>query len=175
MRRGYLIALIVSTVLALSSLMANAMTVVELLWWRQYILTAIEDTRAIVRGIGDATFSHTFEVDQEIPVAANIPVSQEITVPINTTVPVNTTVVVPIDLGLTTYNLTVPINTVVPIDMEVTVPVSQTVDIVTTVPLDVDVPVEIVIADTPLVGYLEEADATLGDVAAQLNRFVWER
>jgi hypothetical protein len=175
MRKGYLIALIVLTVLTLPSLMLNAMTVVELLWWRQYILAEIDDTRAIVRGIGEDTFSYTFEVDQEIPVAANIPFSQEVTVPINTTVPVNTTVVVPIDLGFTTYNLTVPINSVFPVDMEVTVPISQTVGIVTTVPMDIDVPIEIVIADTPLIGYLEEVDATLADVAAQLDRFVWER
>jgi hypothetical protein len=108
-------------------------------------------------------------------VATSIPFSQEITVPINTTIPVNTRVVVPIDLGFTTYNLAVPVNTVFPVDMEVTIPVSQTVDIVTTVPMDVDVPIEIVIADTPLVGYLDEVDATLADVATQLNRFVWER
>jgi hypothetical protein len=175
MRKGYLIALIVLTVLTLPSLMLNAMTMVELLWWRQYILAEIDDTRAIVRSIGEDTFSYKFEVDQEIPVAANIPFSQEVTVPINTTIPVNTSVVVPIDLGFTTYNLTVPINTVFPVDMEVTVPISQTVEIVTTVPMDIDVPIEIVIADTPLIGYLEEADATLADVAAQLDRFVWER
>jgi hypothetical protein len=175
MRKGYLIALIVLTVLTLPSLMLNAMTMVELLWWRQYILAEINDTRAIVRSIGEDTFSYTFEVDQEIPVAANIPFSQEVTVPINTTIPVNTSVVVPIDLGFTTYNLTVPINTVFPVDMKVTVPISQTVEIVTTVPMDIDVPIEIVIADTPLIGYLEEADATLADVAAQLDRFVWER
>jgi hypothetical protein len=82
---------------------------------------------------------------------------------------------VPIDLGFTTYNLAVPINTVFPVDMEVTVPVSQTVDIVTTVPMDISVPVEIAIADTPLVGYLDEVDTTLAEMATQLNRFVWER
>jgi hypothetical protein len=175
MRKGYLIALIVLTVLTLLSLMLNAMAMVELLWWRQYILTEIASTRAIVRDIGEDTFSYTFEVDQEIPVATSIPFSQEITVPINTTVPVNTTVVVPIDLGFTTYNLSVPINTIFPVDMEITIPVSQTVDIVTTVPMDIDVPIEIVIADTPLVGYLDEVDAMLADVATQLNRFAWQR
>jgi hypothetical protein len=156
-------------------LVFNAITAVELLWWRQYTLATIADTRAIVRDISEDTFSYTFEMDQEIPVAANVPFRQEITVPINTTVPVNTSVVVPIDLGFTTYNLTVPINTVFPVDMEVTVPISQTVDIVTTVPMDIDVPIEIVIADTPFVSYLEEADAILADVATQLNRFIWER
>ncbi|MGD2176468.1 MAG: hypothetical protein PVG71_01465 [Anaerolineae bacterium] len=175
MRTDYLIALIGFALLTLLSLMFNAMTIVELMWWRQYILTEIADTRAIVRGMGEDTISYTFEVDQDIPVAARIPVSQEITVPINTTVPVDAAVIVPINLGLTTYNMTVPVSTVFPIDMEITVPVSQTVDIVTTVPMDIDVPIEIVIADTPLVGFLDEVDATLADVATQLNRFVWQR
>jgi hypothetical protein len=175
MRRGYVVVLIVLTVLMLLLLALNAMAIAELLWWRQYALTEIANTRATVTGIGEDTFSYTFELDQEIPVAASIPFSQEITVPIKTTVPVNTTVVVPVDLGFTTYNLSVPINTVFPVDMEVTVPFSQTVDIVTTVPMDIDVPIEIVIADTPLLGYLDEIDATLADIATQLNRFVWQR
>jgi hypothetical protein len=68
---------------------------------------------------------------------------------------------VPIDLGITSYNLQVPIRTVVPVDLTFTVPVSKTVEISTTVPLQVDVPIEIPIADTPLVGYLEELDAAL--------------
>lgn len=175
MRRGYLVALIGLTALTLLSLIVNAVMIVELIWWRQHILTEIADIRAIVRAISEETFSYTFEVDQEIPVAAEIPVSQEITVPINTTVPVTTTVIVPINIGVTTYNLKVPINTVFPVDIEVTVPVSQTVDIVTTVPLDIEVPVEIIIADTPLVGHLDQLDAILADTAAHLNRFAWQR
>lgn len=173
MRTGYSAALIGLTALILLSLIVSATMIVELMWWRQYILTEIADIRAIVKDIGEDTLVYTFEVDQEIPVAASIPFSQEITVPINTTVPVTTTVIVPIDLGLTTYNLKVPVNTVFPVDMEVTVPVSQTVDIVTTVPLDIDVPIEIAVAETPLVGYLDQLDATLADMATHLNRFVW--
>jgi hypothetical protein len=175
MRRGYSIALIVLTMLTLLSLAVNAISIFELLWWRQYALTKIADARATLRTIGRDTFAYTFEMNQEIPVAAGIPFSQEITVPIKTTVPVNTTVVVPIDLGFTTYRLSVPVNTVFPVDMEVTVPFSQTVEIVTTFPMDIDVPIEIAIADTPVVGYLDEVDTALDDVATQLNRFVWER
>jgi hypothetical protein len=175
MRTGYLVTLTGLALLTLLSLVLSAMTIVELMWWRQYTLNEIADVRAIVRGIGGDTLLHNFEVDQEIPVVTRIPVSQEITVPINTTVPVETTVIVPIDLGLTTYNLTVPISAVLPVDIEVTVPVSQTVDIVTTVPLDIDVPIEITVADTPLMGYLDQLDAMLADVATQLNRFVWHR
>jgi len=175
MRRGYLVVLVVLTVLTLLSLTANALTMVELLWWRQYAVTEIASARTLIRGIGEETFSYVFEVDQEIPVTASIPFSQEITVPINTTVPVRTTVVVPIDLAFTTYNLSVPINTVFPVDMEVTVPFSQTIDVVTTVPMDIEVPIEIVLADTPLIGYLQKIDAVLANVATELTRLVWQR
>ena len=175
MRRGHLVVLIVLTVLTLLSLAVNGLTIVELLWWRQYALTEIASARTLIRGVEEETFSYVFEVDQEIPVTASIPFSQEITVPINTTVPVQTTVVVPIDLAFTTYNLSVPINTVFPVDMEVTVPISQTIDIVTTVPMDIDVPIEIALADTPLVGYLQQIDTVLASVAAELHRTVWQR
>lgn len=175
MKTGYLVALVGLTALILLSLILNAMMIAELMWWRQYILTEITDIRATISSISEDTLSYTFEVDQEIPVVAKIPFSQEITVPINTTVPVATTVIVPVDLGLATYNLKVPVNTVFPVDMEVSVPVSQTVDIVTTVPLDIDVPIEITIADTPLSGHLNRLDAILADAATHLNRFIWQR
>jgi hypothetical protein len=170
MKKSYLIALIVLALLTLLSLALNGVIIVSLLRVRQIALNTVGDARTIVTGISEDTFSYTFKVDQDIPVAVNIPFSEEVTVPINTTIPINTTVIVPIDLGITSYNLEVPINTIFPMDMEFTVPVSQTVDIATTVPLDVDVPIEIPIADTPLVGYLEELDAKLARIEAQLEQ-----
>jgi len=170
MKKGYLIALIVLTVLTLISLALNGAIIISLLRAQQIALNTVGDTRAIVTGIGDDTFSYTFKMDQDIPIAVNIPFSEEVTVPVNTTIPINTIVIIPIDLGITSYNLEVPINTIVPVDMEFTVPISKTVDIVTTVPLDMDVPIEIPFADTPLVGYLEELDAALARIEAQVGQ-----
>ncbi len=170
MKKGYLIALIMLAVLTLLSLTLNGVVIFGLLRAQQIALTTVADTRAIVNSIGDDTFSYTFEVKQGIPIAASIPFNEEITVPIETTIPINTTVVVPIDLGITSYNLEVPIRTIIPVDLEFTVPVSKTVDIATTVPLDMDVPIEIPIADTPLVGYLEELDTALAQVEARLGQ-----
>ena len=161
MKKGYLIALIALAVLTLLSLALNGVVIFGLLQAREIALVIIADARAVVSSIGDETFSYTFEVKQEIPIAASIPFNEEITVPVQATIPISTTVVVPIDLGITTYNLEVPIRTLIPVDLEFSVPVSKTVDIATTVPLDVDVPIEIPIADTPLVGYLEELDMAL--------------
>jgi len=170
MKKGYLIALTLLALLTLLSLALNAVVIFGLLRAQQIGLATVADARAIVTGIGDDTFSYTFEVRQEIPIATSIPFNENVTVPIKTTIPINTTVVVPIDLGITSYDLEVPIRTIIPVDLEFTVPVSKTVDIATTVPLNVDVPIEIPIADTPIVGYLEELDAALARVGARLEQ-----
>jgi hypothetical protein len=175
MERGYRIALIVLAVLTLLSLALNGAVIFGLLWARQIALSTTADARAMVTGIGDETFSYTIEVRQEIPVAASVPFHEEITVPVKTTIPIDTTVVVPIDLGITTYNLEVPIRTLVPVDLAFTVPISQTVDIRTTVPLELDVPIEIPLADTPLVGYLEKIDAALARFGEKLAQPLGDR
>jgi len=172
MKKGYLFALIALAVLTLLSLTLNVVVILGLLQARQIALDTVTDARAIITGVGDETFSYTFEVDQEIPIAASIPFHEDITVPVNTTIPINTTVVVPIDLGITSYDLDVPIRTVIPVDLEFTVPVSKTVVIATTVPLDMDVPIEIPISETPLVGYLEELDAALAQIEARPEQLV---
>ena len=171
MKKGYLVALIVLAVLTLLSLTLNGMVIVGLLRARQIVLDTVTEARAIVAGIGDDTFSYTFEVDQDVPIVASIPFNEEVTVPIRTTLPISTVVVIPINAGpLGTFDIDVPIRTVIPIDLDVAVPVSRTVGVATTVPLDVDVPIEIPIADTPLVGYLEELDAALAQVEARLRQ-----
>ena len=169
MKKGYIIILILLTILTLLSLALNGAVIFGLLRARQIALdaeqvamNAVTDARAIVAGIGDDTFSYTLEVNQEFPIATSIPFDEEITVPIKTTIPINTTVIVPIDAGLLgTFDVDVPVRTIIPVDLEFTVPVSKTVDIVATVPLNVDVPIEIPLAETPLAGYLEELDAAL--------------
>ena len=168
MKKGYLVALILLVMLTLLSLALNGVVIFGLLRAQEIALTTVARAHTIVTGIGDDTFSYTFEVRQEIPIEASIPFNEQITVPIKTSIPINTTVVVPIDLGVTSYDLEVPIRTIFPVDLEFTVPVSKTVDIVTTVPLNVDVPIEIPVADTPLVGYLEDLDAELAKLEGKL-------
>jgi hypothetical protein len=170
MKKGYPIILILLALLTLISLALNAAIIFGLLRAQEIALTTVGDARALVTGIGDDTFSYTFEVRQEVPIAASIPFNEEFTIPLKTTIPINTTVVVPIDLGFTSYDLEVPIRTVFPVDLEFTVPVSKTVDIATTVSLDVDVPIEIPIADTPMVDYVEKLDEALAHVEAQLEQ-----
>jgi hypothetical protein len=195
MKRGYRVTLIVLAVLTLLLLALNGAFIYGLLRARQTALKVLADARATAAGIGDETFSYTVEIHKQIPVAASVPFHEEVTVPVQTTVPISTSVVVPVqttepiktsvvvpidlgttsfnqtvplDLGTISYDLTVPISMVVPIDLEFTVPVSKTVDIATTVPVDLVLPIEIPIANTPLVGYLEDLDAYLAKLEAKL-------
>ena len=195
MKTGYRIVLIVLAVLTLLLLALNGAFVYWLLRARQTALKVVGDARATAADIGDKTISYTFEIHKEIPVAASVPFHEQVTVPVQTTVPVSTSVVVPvqttepiktsvvvpIDLGTTSYNqtvpidlgtisydLAVPISIAVPIDLEFTVPVSKTVDIATTVPVNLVLPIKVPIANTPLIGYLDDLDAYLAKLEDKL-------
>lgn len=174
MKRPTIIALVLLGVLTLLSLVLNGVVIFQLVRLRCVAHGVVADTRTLVTDMADDTFSTTVEIDQEIPISTDLPFNEVMTVPIDTVVPISTTVVVPVDLGFTTYNLAVPIETIIPVDMDVTVPFSGTVDIVTAVPIDVDVPVEVAIADTPLVDYLEELDAILEEIEGQLGCLAWQ-
>ena len=173
MKKGYLVALVLLSILTLLSLALNGIVIFTLLEMRQAAHRIVVDTQALVARIEDETFAYTVQLDQEIPVAAEIPFNETFSVPINTVLPISTSVGVPVNLGVTTYRLTVPIETVVPVDMEVTVPVSQVVDLSTVVPLDLDVPIEIAVVETPLAGYLRDAHMMLERAEEQLRTPIW--
>jgi hypothetical protein len=176
MNKILVVALILLAILTLLSLALNGVVIFGLVRARQIALEAqqtalntVTDARSLVTGVGDDTFSYTFNVQQEIPVNASVPFNDEITVPIQTTIPVSTVVIIPVDAGLLgTFDVDVPIRTMFPVDLSVTFPVSQTIDIATTVPLDVAVPIEVPLAETPLIGYIEELDTGL----ARLERSI---
>jgi hypothetical protein len=178
MKKPYLIAMILLAFLTLVSLALNGVAIVNLPRIQQIALeaqraaqAAIADARQIVAGVGDDTFSYTFEIQQEIPIAASVPFNEDIAVPIRATIPISTIVIIPINAGLLgTFDIDVPIRTMIPIDLNVTIPVSHTVDIVTTVPLNMALPVKIPLAETPLIGYLEELDAGLAQMEEALTQ-----
>jgi len=177
MNKLYAIALVLLAMLTLVSLALNGVVIYGLLQAQRIALDAqqaalqtVSDARDIVSGIGDDTFSYTLEVKQQVPIAASVPFNEVVTIPINTVVPIDTTVVVPVDLGFTTYDLELPIQTIIPVDLEFDVPINKTVDIATTVLLDVDVPIEIPLAETPLLGYIQEMDAGLARLEDSLDQ-----
>jgi len=177
MNKLYIVALVLLTLLTMVSLALNGVVIYGLLQAQRIALDAqqaalktVADARDIVSGIGDDTFTYTLKVEQQVPIAASVPFNEVVTVPINTVIPIDSTVIVPIDLGFTVYDLEVPIQTIIPVDLEFDVPINKTVDIATTVLLDVDVPIEIPLAETPLLGYMEEVDAGLARLEDSLDQ-----
>jgi hypothetical protein len=170
MTKGYRIVLIVLALLTLVSLALNGATILWSLYTRQITLTVLSGARATVADVGDETFSYTFEVNREIPIAASVPISKSVVVPIRATIPVSTVVIIPVNAGiLGTFDVDVPIRTMIPVSLDVTVPISETVNIATVVQLDLEVPIEIPIAETPLAGYLESLDAALRQIEVRLE------
>ena len=171
MKKGYVVLMVFLTALTLASLGLSGVTLYGLVRARQIALDAVADSRAILEGIGDDTFSYSLVVEQEIPIAASVPFSERVRVPIQTTLPISTTVIIPIDAGLLgTFDVEVPVQALIPVNLEVVVPVSETVDIVTTVSLNTSVPIEIPISDTPLSSYLKQIDAVLEGAELKLSQ-----
>ena len=176
MKKIYFVSLILLAVLTLLSLVLNGVVIAGLVRARQIALdgqqatlNAVADARSMVTGVSDDTFSYTFAVQQQVPIETSVPFNEQVSVPIRTTIPISTVVIIPVDAGLLgTFNVDVPVRTMIPVNLDVTIPISQTVDIATTVSLDLDIPIEVPLAETPLVGYMEELDAGLASLEESL-------
>jgi len=168
MKPGYIVFMVFLALLTVLSLAANAALLFTLYQYQQLTVGLLEGVRTVLAQVKDEKIEYTFRMDREIPFVSTFPFQDEFTMPIDMTIPVNTTVVVPIDLGFTTYRLRVPINTVFPFKADFTVPISMSIPVSVTVPIQMEVPVEIPLSDTPLVGYLDQADVALGEFQAQL-------
>jgi hypothetical protein len=176
MKKLYLVALIVLTLLTLISLALNGVVIFGLLRAQNVALDAqqvglgvVTEARSAITDVGDDTFAYTFEVRQDIPVETSVPFREEVIVPIRATIPISTVVIIPINAGLLgTFDIDVPVRTLIPVNLDLTVPISHTVDIATVVPLNVDVPIEIALAETPLVDYIVELDAGLASLEEAL-------
>lgn len=177
MKKVYPIALIILTAMTLLSLSLNVATIVALLWAREAALQEVAESRALIAGVRESTFSHSVSVQKDIPVETSVPFEQDIIVPVDTTIPINTTVTVPIEAGiLGTIEIDIPIRTFIPINLEIAVPISETVDVSTTVGVDMEVPIEIAISETSMVEHLDERDAALERIEEKLtNPFASEK
>jgi hypothetical protein len=170
MKKSAVVAFVSLAVLTVISLVLNVVIISGLLRAQRIALDTLRDARAIVRGVEADTFSYTLNVNEIVPIEANVPINEEVTVPIRTTIPISTVVNVPIDTGLLgTFDIDVPVRMVVPIDLDVVVPINEVVEIGTTIALDVDVPVEIPIADTPVIDHLEALDEAMERMEQRLE------
>lgn len=144
-------------VVAVGSLVLNAVTLRELLTLRQFAGQAILETLAVVERLQQQTVTYTFHVDQTVVVDTDLPFNQTIKIPIKEEVPVSTTAVATIaDLPfIGTINATVPVSATVPIDEEFEVMINETFHVTAPVSVVFDVPVAIAVSDTELYDTLE--------------------
>jgi hypothetical protein len=155
---------------ALASLLLNAVILRQLVLARQIARQSVQDSIAILEDLQNQVIDYDFVVSQELPVQADIPVQQTVPIQIDEDFPLDTTVTVSVPTPLGTLPVQVPISTVVPIHRTVRVTIDDTFTIDTSVPLNLTVPVTVSVASTPLYATLEETKARLLALEASLNR-----
>lgn len=157
-------------IVAIAALALNLYLINTLLQVRAQAGLAASQAADAVGEIRNASIGYTVEIDQVIPVDVVVPISRTLTIPISNTIPISTVVTIPLAIpGFGTQNITLPIRTSLPIRLEQTIPVSLTVPINAEVPVQLEVPISIDIADTAFGPQLEEGEAYLDLLAAELG------
>ncbi|MEM7342698.1 MAG: hypothetical protein AAF485_00515 [Chloroflexota bacterium] len=164
------------------------------------LLAVQEQARVVVRDFGpnvqesltqtitdletfeESTISFEIDVQQEIPVSAEIPFNERIDIPIDVTIPikqeVETTIFMdPLQTGLDIpVDVKVPVDIEIPVDLTIPIEIERTIPIETSVPLDLTIPLMIEVAETEVVGYVEQLRGGLtslnvwvGDVLAEVQ------
>ncbi len=134
-------------------------------------LTAVEtlgEVEATLDSLANEVIVYNVELNQAVPIRADVPFNQTMEIPLNTVVPIDQVLTVPFQMGGSEVELDVPLKADFPIDMVVPVEFNEVVNVDTTIQLNTTVPVEIDIAQTPLVGYLKQARLDI----AQLRNYL---
>lgn len=156
--------------LVILSLLLNLLMLAQFVRLQRTAQEALAQTSAMLADLQSQTITLTIPIHETVVIDTDLPIDETITVPIRTEVPVATSVTVPVDAGvLGEIPVTIPIRTTIPVNLSTEVPIDQTFAIHTPVTLDMEIPVEIVVADTPLYDTLETARQTLDGVTAQLE------
>jgi hypothetical protein len=157
-------------VLVLLSLGLNVLLLSELNRIRLAAIDGLGQAETTLVDLSDEVISYEFEVDRTIPVMAEVPFQRTFQVPIKTSVPIDQVFNVPIETPLGVIDLDVPLKTEFPVDVVIPITIDETIGIETEVPLILTVPIALNIAETPLGGFLLQAQETLAGFRADLAR-----
>lgn len=103
-------------------------------------------------------------INQSVPMRADVPFNQTMNIPLDTVISLDQTLSVP--FGGT--NIDLPIQTEVPIKTVVPVTLNEIIKVDTAVQLNTTIPVEVEVARTPLLGYLNQARFDIARVKSRL-------
>jgi hypothetical protein len=134
-------------------------------------LTAVETlarAEAMVDNLANEVIVYNVEVNQSVPIKADVPFSRTMNIPINTVIPINQVLRVPVQTPAGELVLDVPVNVDFPINTVVPVDFNETINVDTAVQLNTTVPVKIAVAQTPLAGYLRQAQAEIARLRSRL-------
>jgi hypothetical protein len=163
---GYLLLWLI----AILSLLMNAITLHQIVAARQAARQAIGDAVAVLEGFQRQSLSYTVVVDEILIIDTDVPLDETIPVSIDEIMPVDTIVTVTVDGGiLGPIPLKIPIQTDVPVDLDFDVPVNQSFRIAAAVPVYFEVPVRLSVGETSLYGTLEEAKLRLLGLSERLD------
>ncbi|MFQ5611326.1 MAG: hypothetical protein ACE5H9_04245 [Anaerolineae bacterium] len=148
-------------ILVLISLALNIVLLVALNQARRVLIDGLVQVEAGLANMSDDVIRYEFEIDQTIPINTDVPFNRTLEVPLKTNFPIHQVFEVPVNTPLGVVNLEIPLDTEIPVDLVVPITIDETINIETEVPLELSIPLEIDIAQTPLAGYLLEAQSSL--------------
>ncbi|MCB0167177.1 MAG: hypothetical protein KDI79_23310 [Anaerolineae bacterium] len=187
--RGIKVSIILLVVLVLISLGLNVYLISQLLQFQQQTQNLARELRpALTETLGNtvsdleeiknSTVEFNVSIDTDFPVDLEIPINESIEVPINTVVPIKQEIDTTVMMSLFEGGLEVPVAVTVPVDVEVPIDtvvpikVDQRIPISTTVPIKADFPIEIVVGETELAGYIDQLTTALSTFAERADQFL---
>lgn len=158
-------------VLVIVSLLMNAVMLRQVMLARSTAQSAVSDALVVIEGLKGQAFTYNVVIDDTLALQADMPINETIPIEINQELPIKTNIAVPVDAGIFgTIDLNVPIDTTVPVSFEQDITIDRTFNVNTTVPIHLEVPITISIADTPLLGALDDLALRLETLESDLSQ-----
>jgi hypothetical protein len=161
----------VLSVITITSLILNLLIIRQVVEARRLAHLAIEDSISLLQDLETQVYTYDVVIDDTFIVDDSVPFQEVIPVVINEEMPFSTAVTASVNVGpFGRYPVTIPIGGNVPINLSFDVPVDETVPVYIEVPIHTEIPIEVSIAQTPLLGTLQDAESHLGDLLTELDR-----
>ena len=140
-------------------------------WTRLTVIKTLDEVETMLDNLANEVIVYNIDVNQPVPIKADIPFYQTIEIPLNTVIPIDQELTVPFQTGSGEIELEMPVKADFPINIVVPIEFNENINVDTTVQLNTTVPVEIDIAQTPLVDYLDWARQNVSQLKGRLTLY----
>jgi hypothetical protein len=111
---------------------------------------------------------YNIEINRAIPIRADVPINQTMQIPINTVIPIDRELKIPVQTPAGEMTVAAPGKVDFPVEKVILVEVNETIKLDTVVQLNTTIPVEIDLAQTQLLDYLEQTKQDLARFRSRL-------